>query len=228
VNGVISVWNDDKGYGFITPDNQTENVFFHISAVKNNSRRPQKGDRVVFESSRDERNRLKARSVLLEGQPVRRKAAATSNYTARPRTYKPARRSLNPGLILLFAALLIIGLVFKGQLAELFSPITGQPNASASYTGAGQMTAELRHTLHLIDTNGPFPYAQDGSVFGNRERHLPDKPRGYYREYTVDTPGLSHRGARRVVTGGNPPVVFYYTTDHYNSFRELSRSDATR
>ena len=226
MNGVISVWNEDKGYGFITSDNQTEKVFFHISAVKNNTRRPQKGDRVVFESIRDETNRLKARSVLLEGEPVRRKAAATSNYTPRPSTYKPARRSLNPALILLFAALLVIGLVFKGQLAELFRPGAGQPSAESSYTGSN-MTAELRQTLRLIDTNGPFPYAQDGSVFGNRERHLPSKPRGYYREYTVDTPGLSHRGARRVVTGGNPPVVFYYTTDHYNSFRELSRSDAT-
>ena len=55
-------------------------------------------------------------------------------------------------------------------------------------------------------------------MFENRERLLPIKSRGYYREYTVDTPGLSHRGPRRVVTGGNPPEVYYYTEDHYRSF----------
>ncbi len=56
-------------------------------------------------------------------------------------------------------------------------------------------------------------------MFGNREGHLPRKPRGWYREYTVDTPGLSHRGARRIVTGGNPPQTWHYTSDHYDSFR---------
>ena len=56
-------------------------------------------------------------------------------------------------------------------------------------------------------------------MFGNREGHLPRKPRGWYREYTVETPGLSHRGARRIVTGGDPPREWYYTDDHYDSFR---------
>lgn len=58
-------------------------------------------------------------------------------------------------------------------------------------------------------------------MFQNRERQLPAQPRGYYREYTVRTPGLSHRGPRRIVTGGNPPVIYYYTEDHYKSFRVL-------
>lgn len=77
---------------------------------------------------------------------------------------------------------------------------------------------ELQKTLARIRSNGPFPYSRDGITFENRERLLPAKPRGYYREYTVDTPGLTHRGPRRVVTGGNPPEVFYYTQDHYRSF----------
>lgn len=58
-------------------------------------------------------------------------------------------------------------------------------------------------------------------MFFNREGLLPAKPRGYYREFTVDTPGLSHRGARRIVTGGDPPEVWYYTDDHYASFRRF-------
>ena len=76
-------------------------------------------------------------------------------------------------------------------------------------------------TLELIDRGGPFPYDRDGTTFQNRERRLPDRPRGYYREYTVETPGSRDRGARRIVTGGQPPEVYYYTDDHYRSFRQL-------
>ena len=76
-------------------------------------------------------------------------------------------------------------------------------------------------TLERIRHNGPFPHRQDGTVFGNRERLLPAKAHGYYREYTVPTPGARDRGARRLVAGGNPPEVFYYTADHYRSFRRL-------
>jgi len=76
-------------------------------------------------------------------------------------------------------------------------------------------------TLGAIERGGPFPYARDGSVFQNRERRLPMRPQGYYREYTVATPGASDRGARRIVSGGNPPEVYYYTDDHYRSFRRL-------
>jgi guanyl-specific ribonuclease Sa len=76
-------------------------------------------------------------------------------------------------------------------------------------------------TLELIEQGGPFPYDRDGTTFQNRERRLPDKPRGYYREYTVATPGSSDRGARRIVAGGQPPEVYYYTQDHYQSFRPV-------
>lgn len=82
-----------------------------------------------------------------------------------------------------------------------------------------QLPPEARQTIALIQRGGPYPHRQDGTVFGNRERLLPNKPRGYYREYTVRTPGLGHRGARRIVTGGDPPEVWYYTDDHYESFR---------
>lgn len=83
---------------------------------------------------------------------------------------------------------------------------------------------EARQTLALIGRGGPFPYPQDDGVFGNREGRLPKQPHGYYREYTVQTPGLSHRGARRIVTGGRPPVVYYYTDNHYESFRSFTVS----
>lgn len=87
------------------------------------------------------------------------------------------------------------------------------------------LPTEAIDTLVLIVRNGPFPYRQDGSVFQNRERRLPQQPRGYYREYTVKTPGSPDRGARRIVTGGEagdaPPLEYHYTADHYRSFRRF-------
>jgi guanyl-specific ribonuclease Sa len=81
---------------------------------------------------------------------------------------------------------------------------------------------EARDTIARIRRGGPFPHPQDGSVFRNREGLLPDRPDGWYREYTVATPGLSHRGGRRIVTGGDPPEAWYYTDDHYDSFRAFT------
>jgi ribonuclease T1 len=75
---------------------------------------------------------------------------------------------------------------------------------------------EARETIALIRKGGPFPYAKDGAVFGNREGHLPAQKRGYYREYTVKTPGERSRGARRIIWGKGGE--FYYTGDHYNHF----------
>ena len=86
---------------------------------------------------------------------------------------------------------------------------------------------EAAQTLRLIRSGGPFPYPhKDGSIFGNFEKQLPAQPRGYYREYTVPTPGARDRGARRIVTGGNPPEVFYYTAEYYytpNHYRSFAR-----
>ncbi|MGP4044334.1 ribonuclease domain-containing protein [Streptomyces sp. 2A115] len=84
-----------------------------------------------------------------------------------------------------------------------------------------RLPAEARRTLALIDKGGPFPYAKDGAVFGNFERELPRRERGYYREYTVKTPDERDRGVRRIVTGQGGEV--YYTDDHYQSFRAVLR-----
>jgi ribonuclease T1 len=83
---------------------------------------------------------------------------------------------------------------------------------------------EAQVTHQRILGGGPFPYDKDGTVFGNRERLLPPRARGHYREYTVKTPGASNRGARRIVCGGSPPTrpeACYYTDDHYASFRRI-------
>lgn len=92
---------------------------------------------------------------------------------------------------------------------------------------AAALPGEARQTLALIKQGGPFPYRKDGSVFGNFERRLPARPRGYYREYTVSTTGSRDRGARRIVAGrGSTGDVrtsgeYYFTNDHYRSFRKI-------
>jgi ribonuclease T1 len=86
-----------------------------------------------------------------------------------------------------------------------------------------ELPPEARQTLALIKQGGPFPYPKDGSIFGNYEKVLPKQKRGYYHEYTVQTPGARNRGARRIVAGGDPPGSgeYYYTDDHYASFRRI-------
>ena len=90
------------------------------------------------------------------------------------------------------------------------------PRATIDLAG---LPPEVGEILALIDQGGPFAYAKDGTAFQNREGHLPRKPRGYYREYTVPTPGVGNRGARRLVAGADGEV--YYTGDHYRSFKRL-------
>lgn len=92
--------------------------------------------------------------------------------------------------------------------------------ASAGEMAVADLPPEGRATLLLIKRGGPFPYSRDGIVFGNREGLLPTQSRGYYREYTVPTPGLSHRGPRRIVSGGRGGE-YWYTADHYRSFKRI-------
>ena len=84
-----------------------------------------------------------------------------------------------------------------------------------------ELPREARSTLQLIEKGGPFPYQRDGAVFGNFERRLPIKKRGYYREFTVPTPGRRDRGARRIVAGENGEC--YYTEDHYRTFHKIRK-----
>jgi ribonuclease T1 len=93
-------------------------------------------------------------------------------------------------------------------------PVSGLP-----WVDPGDLPPEARDTLALIASDGPFPFDRDGLVFGNRERLLPDRGRGHYREYTVITPGEDDRGARRIVAGADGER--YYTDDHYESFRRI-------
>ncbi|MGW5852484.1 ribonuclease domain-containing protein [Streptomyces sp. NPDC055254] len=86
---------------------------------------------------------------------------------------------------------------------------------------AEALPQQARDVLALIDAGGPYPYRQDGTVFGNFEQVLPQRKRGYYREFTVRTPGEPDRGARRIVTGRGGE--FFYTDDHYETFKAVVR-----
>ncbi|MGN6111563.1 MAG: ribonuclease domain-containing protein [Luteimonas sp.] len=94
--------------------------------------------------------------------------------------------------------------------------------ARPSQRDAAFLPPQALDTLALIESGGPFPYRQDGATFQNREHRLPARESGYYREYTVETPGSPDRGARRIIAGGDPPAEFFYTDDHYDSFRRFT------
>ena len=122
--------------------------------------------------------------------------------------------------MMLVAVLVLAALFSQDGLKKFF--LTGESGQTPiDSQSINLQQQELNHTLALIQRGGPYPYEQDDGTFFNRERHLPDKPRGYYREYTVKTPGERTRGARRIVAGGQPPEVYYYTEDHYRSFRRI-------
>ncbi|HEY3460304.1 MAG TPA: ribonuclease [Casimicrobiaceae bacterium] len=127
---------------------------------------------------------------------------------------------LRPPRLLLHVALVVI--------VALLPFIAGVASARERSIGHDEidlraLPREAREVLMLIHAGGPFRYERDGVVFGNRERSLPSRPRGYYHEYTVRTPGLRTRGARRIVCGGSrrAPEVCYYTDDHYATFKRI-------
>jgi ribonuclease T1 len=121
----------------------------------------------------------------------------------------------------LLALVMSAGLGAWGTQSEKPSPLSLPASAVAAIAWT-QLPEQGQSVMQQIRQGGPFRYEKDGTVFGNRERRLPGEKRGFYREYTVPTPGLKHRGARRIVCGGfqpRAPEACYYTEDHYGSFR---------
>lgn len=128
-------------------------------------------------------------------------------------------------LALVWSVLAVSGVQARNTPDLLAEP----PAQSALGTSVGVIALAMlpvqgQEVWSRIHQGGPFRYEKDGTVFGNRERLLPSQARGYYREYTVPTPGLNHRGARRIVCGGaqpRAPQACYYTADHYASFKRI-------
>ncbi len=105
-----------------------------------------------------------------------------------------------------------------GAQAQAYHPAR-HAHAEPAVIGSAELPREVRDTLRAIKNGGPFAYPRDGVVFGNFERILPKRPRGYYHEYTVKTPGTHGRGARRIISGGSGE--YYYTADHYQTFTRI-------
>lgn len=242
-SGKIKHWNADKGYGFIEVDNQSEDVFFHISTVRL-SQPISEGQRVYFNSQRNEKNQLRATEVTSNELSIIETSTSNSTSNSAHRNldnaqqknsrHKNTRGSQNKksgfSTLLSVIALIAVAVYFFGDLkSSLFTDSTpatsiSQTASKTSSSGSAAITgdAQIDQTLALIKQGGPFPYPnKDGTTFYNREGKLPAQSQGYYREYTVPTPGVSHRGARRIVTGGHPPTIYYLTVDHYDSFRQL-------
>ena len=151
--------------------------------------------------------------------PIRSATAACHN--AAVSTAGKLMRQLKPLFLLL---LMVIAAVWwqghtRAPASHLDAPTV---SLSAGLVAPVQaMPLEVRNTLQRIARGGPYRHRQDGGVFGNYEGLLPSAVRGFYHEYTVETPGAGNRGARRIITGGTPPTVYYYTDDHYRSFRRI-------
>lgn len=127
-------------------------------------------------------------------------------------------------MLALVGVVLVAVLVWLGQgedPATYQGPRGGAPSTQAvdERRAVDALPPEALRTVALIEAGGPYPYRQDGTTFGNRERLLPVEPAGYYREFTVPTPGSRDRGARRIVLGGSGEM--YYTEDHYRSFTRI-------
>jgi ribonuclease T1 len=139
-------------------------------------------------------------------QGARAKASSRRNTTA------------GAGLALVFAAVMSLA-----ALAPARSEAKQSGGLGADVTLAS-LPPEARRTDQLIHSGGPFPFARDGVVFGNYEKRLERRPRGYYHEYTVPTPGARNRGARRIICGGSQPTepdACFFTEDHYSSFHRI-------
>ena len=117
----------------------------------------------------------------------------------------------------------LLAVAMTAGLAQARSLTDRLADSKPAVIHVAELPRQGQVTFELIRQGGPFPYDKDGAVFGNRERLLPGEKRGFYREYTVATPGSRDRGARRIVCGGpaRAPHACYYTADHYASFRKI-------
>lgn len=151
-------------------------------------------------------------------------SVGTAQQQARSRSKSTPASWVTSAAMAVALAGAIASVVLPAQVTGLARE-TPAPHTEVLEVVLAALPVQARQTHALILAGGPFPYPhKDGSVFGNRERLLPPHPRGYYREYTVKTPGVNHRGARRIVCGGTRPTTpdtCYYTADHYASFSRI-------
>lgn len=164
---------------------------------------------------------------VTQREPARDALTSHANHAnglAQRWTRRPLQQLSRRSLSLLMPALLAVATALVQPLpAQAFSR-TDTTVESSRVVALTALPSQAQDTHRRILTGGPFRFDKDGTVFGNRERLLPREKRGYYREYTVSTPGVRHRGARRIVCGGlvvQSPETCFYTQDHYQSFQKI-------
>jgi len=217
IGGTLSKWNDDRGFGFIKPARGGPDVFVHISEFPEDGKPPRIGEKLTFELETDDKGKARAVRLLCPQRPV----------VEQVRPYSPRKQAARSGPFRWLVPLVLVFLGIYGfseyrhQLATPTTIALSAPESSRHGESGhtDDLPAEAQETLRLIKQNGPFPYERDGTTFGNYEHLLPEGPRGYYREYTVPTPGAHDRGARRIVCGQQQDC--YYTPDHYRHFRRI-------
>lgn len=129
--------------------------------------------------------------------------------------------------LMLLAALAVTGFSFFSVSASAYARASSGSDSAYGTVLAQDLPRDAQITLARIKAGGPFPFAKDGTTFGNYERQLPKKPRGYYTEYTVARTADQRRGARRIVAGkgatGSPATSgeYWYTPDHYRTFKKI-------
>lgn len=163
--------------------------------------------------------------VIIEKDVVKNVDAATVHGARAGTTAHPSlRRPSVAGSLFAALPMLVVAVAASfGALAPTES-LARQASGLGEPVSLSSLPPEAQQTDRLILSGGPFPYPKDGVVFGNREKRLERKPRGYYHEYTVPTPGARNRGARRIICGGDKPTepdACFYTEDHYNSFHRI-------
>jgi ribonuclease T1 len=148
-----------------------------------------------------------------------------------------ARRNRNSAVSAAIAAVIALASWWWSAHHDANAGSAGNDSSGSSYTSAehgkdpasglpyvplSALPAQAAQTVTLIDAGGPFPYpTHDGGTFGNFEGLLPKQSSGYYKEYTVPTPGSSDRGTRRIIAGSNGTL--YWTGDHYEHFAVIQR-----
>ena len=168
----------------------------------------------MFSTGSDVAHKARARLIQIFG----REPLAVNSTT-------PTEPQARGGVQLWHFFAIVAAAAASGLLANSAAYAKAPVHTDAAGVTLSSLPVQAQTTHRLILSGGPFPYDKDGVVFGNRERLLVPKARGYYREYTVKTPGARNRGARRIVCGGTPPTqpeACFYSDDHYASFRRIS------
>ena len=132
--GELISWNESKGYGFIRCDRTLNNIFLHISTLRNMSRKPKMGDLIYFETEQQKDGKTAAKNCRIEG------VAANKQHTSK-RKNQPKNNRFKIAIIKLLFIMAIVSLAYKYYIQYTSSTVEpiGVPqilSSSSSYNSA--------------------------------------------------------------------------------------------